>query len=232
MMKTFFRFFIPIIGLGALAVPVAVVVQSSGGFSFFLDSNVEGTSKLYAVFRIVGLEAFLLLTFQILLGSFRPIFEHLYGAGKVLRFHIIVGPLVFVFVLSHPILYALYSGIVSGSLAEGAGVLFPSLPETQMEWYIATGRLALYLLFLSVTAALLRRKLTKWNLWRKIHFLNYIIFILIFFHSQNIGTDAPREPFHSIGLFAAAAVASGFLYRVIERVRAARALSFPSKVSS
>ncbi|HLC99470.1 MAG TPA: hypothetical protein VJC11_00740, partial [Patescibacteria group bacterium] len=127
------------------------------------------------------------------------------------------------------ILYALYSGAVSGSIAEGFGKLMPSIPQTQAEQYIALGRLALYLLFLSVTAALLRRKLTKWNLWRKIHVLNYLIFFLIFFHSQNIGTDAPREPFHTISLFAAAGVVSGLLYRVIDRIRKTRAIALSPK---
>jgi len=213
------RFLIPIFIIGALAIPFVIVVQSVGGLDYFSDSSVSAEDQIYTLFRIAGLEAFLILTFYILFWEFRRILESLFPGISIVRLYFMGWPFVFLFILTHPILFALYNATVSQKISEGLMVFVPKFFQGTDEWIMNLGRLAIYGLFLTALASLLRKKFVRWNLEKKIPILNYIIFILVVFHSQNIGTDASAVVFRSITLFAVGLVMIGIMYRAVARMK-------------
>lgn len=86
-------------------------------------------------------------------------------------------------VWAHPLLVALEAG----SLA----VFIPSFASWRLFWSLG-GRVAWYLIGVAVMAALLRKVIGR-N-WRRVHWLNYVAFILATPHALLIGSTFSRNP--------------------------------------
>ena len=81
-------------------------------------------------------------------------------------------------IIIHPIAVALASRDVT--------VFVPQFTSLRT-FFALGGRVALYLIFIAVFAALLRARIK--SVWRFIHWLNYVAFALAFVHSWLLGTN-------------------------------------------
>ncbi len=145
--------------LTILALPPLVVVSS-------------GTATLsgqWTALRIVALLALTLLFVNVVTGAARPLFNSIFPPRKVYVFHNFTGLTALLLALGHGILALVYG--VSGY--KGA--------------YVALGPAVLILLAVTVSAALARRRIKR--LWRPLHRLNYLLFVVALTHAWLIGFD-------------------------------------------
>ena len=142
--------------------------------------------------RLTGLTAFILLFWQIILGSYMtPLTEKL--GGWVFKFHTTQGIFVYGLILIHPMLYTLFNYFSLGIF----NPLFTILPMSLVasELWISFGRFAFLLLTIGVLAGYFRTKPFLRERWRSLHMLNYVAFIAVAIHSYFTGTDAWEPPF-------------------------------------
>lgn len=190
---------------------VFLIIFLIPGYTFFVVN--QGTlSDLYSVFRLFGLYGFTLIWGQIILGPFMPLLRRLFGP-LALTLHIAEGIFAIVFATLHPILLGLAYFLATKDLFFW-NALANYLPG-ELYIYGLFGVAAWVLLICTVTTALLRTKPWFINKWRYIHLLNYLVFILVFLHSYNIGSDVRSEPLNTLyGVFGLTFVAS-VLYRIV-----------------
>ncbi len=179
-MNSLLKLIFPAVGVGLLTFTWSVAIHGSGGVAAFF--GVGGAALAYNLFRLAGLTAFTLVSFQVLTGPYMSFWEKLYGPGFY-RFHAYEGLVALLFALLHPTL--LYTNL----FASGTGILqfTAGYPFT---YYF--GPIALLIMILTVSTAasavLLRRQFFQ-KRWHLIHLANYLVFLLVFFHSLTIGTD-------------------------------------------
>lgn len=158
--------------------------------------------------RFTGIAAFVLITLQIFLSTNR----------KLTRFHMINGILAYLFIFIHPILMILYRYSYMGSF--DPFYVYTDvcvLCDGSYEYFVNYGRIAFYILTLTVVTAKFKNYLSDWfkNNWRKLHILNYAAFYFVSVHAINIGSDSSEKWF--IYLFWSAQVI--VLYAIAKRVR-------------
>ncbi len=169
--------------------------------------------------RLVGLTLFTLITQQILTQEFRSFFSKIMGPYFTKRYHIIVGTFTLLFAFLHPILYyvtALAQGSRLFDVASGQVYAWPT------RYFYLLGPLALLILICTALAGLLRR--SKWlqKYWYSIHKLNYLLFIVAFLHSWNVGSDVQStQIIRALWITYLIIVAFGFINKfVIAKYRA------------
>ncbi len=186
---------------------IYAIVIYYGIRGFNLSNSVTTTLSF---FRIAGLLSFTTLAFQISTGAFRPLLNKIFNPAKIYNFHIAVGRIAFLLVLTHPILF-----IIANYMAKTLDFSYFIPLYITNDFYrtaLSFGPTALYLLFLSVGAAVLRKKIKNW-IW--FHRLNFIIFILVFIHSFNVGTDLAKYAFlKAIWILLFIIVIFGLLYKI------------------
>ncbi|MHB8895593.1 MAG: hypothetical protein ACYC99_10515 [Candidatus Geothermincolia bacterium] len=142
-----------------LAVPLLIVGLSPGGFS----------NASFSALRLLALYAFTLIFIEIVTGAMRMEFYILFKPARVYRFHVAAGALGFCMALAH-----------------GATVIATKhIAGHPAVWVI--GPIALGLLAVTAFVALDKRRLPR--VWRRIHQVNYLIFVAIFVKAAIIGTD-------------------------------------------
>ena len=157
------------------------------GFAFFHDRNgigflhgVHGRALLQVFFPLVGLYAFTFVTAQVLLAT------NLYWLTKlwpgILRYHRAQGIFALLFAILHPLFILI--GFSVATFFTYHGYLRPGVAG-----WIIPAAVALAILLLTVSTALLAwaGRRVKW--WRGVHRLNYLVFGLVWLHSWFIGTD-------------------------------------------
>ncbi|MFZ3301293.1 MAG: hypothetical protein WA152_01100 [Microgenomates group bacterium] len=168
--------------------------------------------------RITGISAFVLITLQIFLSSNR----------KFLKFHMLNGILAYTFVFIHPILMILYRYSYSSDfdpfyVYTDVCVLCDGI----YEHYINLGRIAFYLLTISVFVAKFRKGISilgkttsDWivNNWRKLHVINYLVFYIISIHAYNIGSDSTKQWFIYLFWFCQIVVLGVLLKKLREKL--------------
>ncbi|OGD86637.1 hypothetical protein A2Z23_02865, partial [Candidatus Curtissbacteria bacterium RBG_16_39_7] len=129
----------------------------------------------YLLARFFALFALSAFCFQIFLGAFMPELTRAFKFNTYL-FHLWIGRLVYGVILIHIFLIFL-----------SRRLYFPPnlLPNERFSIILAT--FAFIFLSLAISAALLRQKFG--SVWQKIHWLNYLAFVLIFIKSIMIGSD-------------------------------------------
>lgn len=184
-------------------------IVNSDETSLLFSSNLDSTSKAYILFRLFGLYAFTLIWSQTILGPFMNPLRRLYGA-VVLKIHRVEGVFAFTFAILHPLLF--YTAYLSSPNNRGVLFALEDYLGKNLLIYGMLGQLALFLMACTVISALLARYI---RVWRTIHFLNYLIFILVFVHSFKIGSDVRTELLQSLYLFFAITFLLAFSYRVL-----------------
>lgn len=186
---------------------VYAIVIYYGIKGFNLSDNIMTT---FSFFRLVGLLAFTTLAFQISTGAFRSILNKIFNPIKLYKFHNVTGGIAFLLALTHPILF-----IIANYMIKTLDFSYFIPLYITNDFYrtaLSFGPTALYLLFLSVGAAVLRKKIKNW-IW--FHRLNFIIFILVFIHSFNVGTDLAKYAFlKAIWILLFIIVIFGLLYKI------------------
>ncbi|MBN1632351.1 MAG: hypothetical protein JW990_21545 [Thermoleophilia bacterium] len=178
------------IGLGILAIPGLGV-----GLSGTASADATWTSL-----RVAALEAFTLITANIVMGAFRPFFVRVIKARTAHRLHVGTGIAGFALAVAHGVL-----AFVFGVVGYRPGLVW-------------VGPAVLVLLAAVIVTALTRRRLRR--AWRWIHRVNYLLFAVILAHGLILGYDLGGETLLKIcfGIYAAM-VAAGLGYRIAALMR-------------
>lgn len=180
-----------------------IVLGFNSGWESLQSSDVSERSLVLG--RLFGMYAFFFINFQIFAGAWMlPLMRVWRGFFRV---HIWTGVATYLLAFAHPgfiyLTVSLQSGFFNplGVYAFGNGVVF--------------GQIALFVLTVTVLAGLLRKKIGRH--WRKIHWANYLIWFIIFFHSRAVGTDTNNSWAGLLfGLYFINLIA-GFLFRFLPR---------------
>jgi predicted ferric reductase len=145
--------------------------------------------------RAVGLVAFVMLFWQILLGSFMHRWIEKYGAW-VFKFHLTEGAIVYSLLFLHALSFLAYNYLAT-KVFDPFYVYtgFCLLCSTRTELFYTFGRVAFWFVSAAVLAAKLRTYPWWRENWRKFHILNYIVFFLVAAHSFYVGSDSHFFPF-------------------------------------
>ncbi|KKQ91724.1 MAG: hypothetical protein UU16_C0014G0001 [Candidatus Woesebacteria bacterium GW2011_GWA2_40_7] len=181
-----------IIWLGVLSlVPISLLANTPPVYVLRNSSTIANFVQ-----RFLGLTAFTLLFFQIILGAFMEKWTNKLG-GWIFRFHIIEGVIAYILIILHPISFMFFNyflgrGLDPFYIFTGFCLLCP----TRIDFFYTLGRVSFWLLNISVWAGLLRAATPYMRVnWRKFHILNYLVFVLIGIHSIGVGTDVGTPPF-------------------------------------
>lgn len=168
--------------------------------------------------RITGLLAFSLLFLQIVIGSnMNKLIEKL-GAW-VFRFHIVEGIVIYLLVLSHPLLAVLFNFKILGSFDPFYVFTdFCVICKTNSELFLTFGRVSFWLLTIAVAAGLFRTEPWLRRRWKSFHKINYLVFFLIAIHSWFVGSDTQATPFIYFYYLAVPIVAILFVYKTYKKV--------------
>lgn len=186
-----------------LAFPAWVFFSQRGGAALLEGLTFVQASRV--LFPLAGLYAFVFLWTQFVLGSNMVLWLKL--APGFYRFHRVFGVFTFLFAVLHPTLLALGVGV--------GAFLSKSFVSAGQALFVWLGQIALVLLLFTVLAGLLMRTRFLRRHWRKVHVLNYGIFVLTFVHSWNLGTDVRPTGLRFLWWFMAASAALSALGRLI-----------------
>jgi len=168
--------------------------------------------------RIFGLTIFSLLFFQLILGSHMDFWIQKLGAW-VFKFHIREGVSIYLLVCAHILSFMLFNhfggkGFDPFYVFTGFCILCPNITEL----YYTFGRIGFWFVSAAVFAGLFRAATPFMQLhWRKFHYLNYVVFFLIWIHSFGAGSDIgtlPFKLFHGPSILIIGGITLHKLYRV------------------
>jgi predicted ferric reductase len=147
------------------------------------------------ILRLVGLIAFVLIFYQIIVGAFMD--KLIKWLGKwIFDFHIFEGVIAYSLIFLHPLLLVLFKFRVSRAFDPFYVFTdFCALCQTKPEYFLTLGRVAFWLFTVSVFAAIFRKSQSLKKNWRKLHVLNYFTFFLVAIHAYFLGSDRGRVPF-------------------------------------
>ena len=171
------RWIFSFLALAALILPAEVFFQARGGTSFLLNRDSSAFAAL--IFPLFGLYALTLVWMQILLGSLMPLWQRLWP--RIFVYHRAQGVFALLFAVTHPAL--LWFGVGTKSYLARDFVA----PENVKFLYF--GYLALFSIILTAGSALLMRTRLIKKYWRKLHYLNYLVFFSAGVHSYFLGSD-------------------------------------------
>lgn len=178
-----------IIFLILLVIPGYVFFAERGGLSFFADADFKTLAHL--IFPIFGLYAFFLVWLQIVLGASMPLFRKLFN--NINSIHKIEGIFALLFAFLHPLFLLMAIGLTKYRNFEYV--------SDKMKVFALFGTLALVLIIITALTALLMRLPWLRTRWRMVHYLNYAIFVLVFIHSWNLGSDIQSTGLKYLWLF-------------------------------
>lgn len=174
------RFWRSVLVLGAVVIfflPGYAFFTARSGLTFLDGADFQTASR--RLFPLVGLYAFFLVWLQVMMGSNRRWLRSFFP--NIIRFHRIEGVFALLFALTHPTLLIFGYGL-DAYLKDA----FVTRDRVLFVWF---GRVALFLIVLTAGSALLQRISWLRTRWRMIHYLNFFVFILVWFHSWNLGSD-------------------------------------------
>ncbi|OGY24698.1 MAG: hypothetical protein A2Y57_00485 [Candidatus Woykebacteria bacterium RBG_13_40_7b] len=210
MNKSLLRIIILGLYLILFLIPGFILIFFRDGWGFLTSGSAELAA--YTFVRLFGLYTFTLAFFQILIGAFFIDLGKIFGPKTVLLFHRIEGIFVLTLAFTHPFFYLLYNWLQVKNLSILQN-LVPNYIGSESERLISFGLTALYLLIVTVITAYFRNSPILIRNWRKIHYLNYLIFFLAFFHSFLLGTDTQTLPLKAFWVVYLGLGLVAFLYR-------------------
>ena len=158
--------------LGALYAPWYFFWDNRGGFA---PGDISATT----IFPLLGLYAFTFVTFQVLIATNLRWLQKLWPG--IIRFHRTQGVFALLFALLHPLFILVGFGLASAIAKEYV--------SQDLAFWVIPGITALSILLFTVGTAVYAWNIGKLWWWRKLHRLNYLIFIMVWVHSFNIGSD-------------------------------------------
>ncbi len=152
--------------------------------------------------RLFGLFAFILLFFQILLGS--NMFEKAKKFGAwVHKVHVTQGIFAYFFIFFHPFIYLV--ALIQASKTFNPFYVYSDfclLCKTRVELYYTLGRVAFWLFTAIFVAAYFRTKPFFRKYWNLLHRLNYVLFFAVSLHALMVGSDVRSWPFFAFFIVA------------------------------
>ncbi len=166
---------------------------------------------LWYVTRTTAVSAYVALTLSVVLGMMRTIARrsHERLSGVVDDLHQFVATLAGLFVLGHVVALALDPFLPFSVLNLLAPVNEPYRPLA-----VSLGVFSLYAMVLLLFSSWLRRRLPH-GLWRGIHYISFVAFVLVTLHGWLAGSDSGESWMRGIYGFSAAAVAFLTLMRML-----------------
>ena len=196
------------------AVPLGVFWLEVGGIGHYFGSAYPPGQGAYIMMRAAGHVALVLLFIQVALGpNVRSIARWL-GVPSLLRVHMSLGLTTLAFALLHPVLF-LWARTLRAERFEPLKVFFPPTGDYYHN-RLFLGAVGLYLLVVAIGAGAYGPRIAP-RLWRRVHMLNYGVFIALWYHAVSIGSET-RHPV-LIALYGAMLGAVVFL--AVRRVRRA-----------
>lgn len=200
--KQFWRWLTIIVAIIALILPAWIFFQDRGITVVLLDRDARQFARF--IFPLFGLYAFTLVWMQILLGSLMRYWVRVFP--KILSYHKAQGTFALLFALTHPTLLLFGVGVQSY-------FQFNYVPSNKVP-FLFFGYVALFCLLLTVISArLIRTKLLQ-KYWRRIHYLNYVVFFSAGIHSYFIGSDIRTSVLKHVWLGYAVTVVFATIVRV------------------
>ncbi len=206
-------FFIIWVGL-LLLVPITILRVTPIALALKYPANMTNFIQ-----RAIGLSAFILLFVQLFLGAFMSVWIKKIG-GWIFKFHLFEVGLVYTLALAHPLFLILFNHFVGiGWDPYRVFINVCLLCQTPLLYYYTLGMISFWLLTLAVFGGLFRSA-SPWlkTHWRKLHILNYIVFLIVGLHGFLIGTDFRYQPFYSFALVAYALVAGVVIFIELPRL--------------
>ncbi len=157
--------------------------------------------------RILGLTLFTLLFVQLILGAFMDKLQKIIGEW-VFKYHVIEGVIIYSLALLHPLTFMVFNHFAGiGWNPYFVFVDVCLLCQSRIDYYYTLGRISFWLLSITVFAGIFR-KATPWMRanWRKLHVINYAVFLIVGLHGFLIGTDFRVQPFYSFAIISYAIV--------------------------
>jgi DMSO/TMAO reductase YedYZ heme-binding membrane subunit len=191
----------------AFIIPGATYFTTGQAIESLTRSGSELSSQLLILFRLFGLYAFVLTWSQVMLSTLRIPLQKLFGS-RIVKMHIFLGTFTLLFALTHYLMFTVANLLVGiGPLRAISEYLGP------YTLYGYLGLTAFYLMVLTVASGLLRAHPFMQNHWRKIHYLNYLIFIFVFIHSFFIGSDTQTPHMKLLYIFFGGTYVIGVFYK-------------------
>ncbi|MBN1134076.1 MAG: ferric reductase-like transmembrane domain-containing protein [Methanosarcinaceae archaeon] len=85
------------------------------------------------------------------------------------------------------------------------------------QFMIFAGRFAIYLFLAAILVSIIRKKIPRY--WKKVHYLNYLGFLLVFIHAWLIGTDLQAGIMQTIWFLMALIVTGVFVHKHMSFIR-------------
>lgn len=214
-MKSLLKLLIVSIFISSLLAPLFIWFQTNGQTIINQSERLSLEDILRLTFPLFGLIGFTLLWLQIMLGAFMQPLSRLFAPLSVFKFHIWEGVTTIIFVLLHPGLLGIAELMKKGFSLKLLEYDFVA-PGNAI--FVVFGDIAFFLFFAAVLAALLRNRPWLVNHWRKIHYLNYVVFVMVLIHSLRLGSHTQEGVLRRLWLFYALTFLAALTYRRIYRV--------------
>ncbi len=176
-------------------------------------------STLNFLERVSGVFVFTLLFIQIILGAYMEKLSSKFG-NWIFKVHEVQGPFIYLLALVHPLFLLVFNFKVFH-------ILDPFYIYTQVcllcknktELLYTFGRLAIWLLTISVFAAIFRNS-DAWlkKNWRKFHILNYVVFFLVAIHGYFLGGDFKIFPLNYFFYVSVVTVFSTIVLKLFRKI--------------
>jgi hypothetical protein len=170
--------------------PLAAGVRNPGAIFDFLQ-------------RFIGLALFVFLFVQVILGIFMDKLTKKIG-GWIFKFYIAEEILIFALVFLHPLMFMLVNHFAAGGWDPYSAFINACfLCQTPTGYYLTLGIVSLWTVAFAIFAAFFAY-VDGWfkKNRRKLHVLNYAVFLLIGVHAFFLGLDFKVQPFYSFAILA------------------------------
>jgi predicted ferric reductase len=175
--KVIFKTVLLSLYLGGLILPDYIFFHDRGGTAFLHMADFRDSLRL--IFPLLGLYAFTLVTWQVLIATNLRWLRKLWP--RIINFHHFEGGFALLFAVLHPTFILIGFGLVN--------YLHFRFVSPHLRWWLIPSYTALTILIGTVITASLAWRGMNIPWWRKLHRLNYLVFILVWLHSWFIGTD-------------------------------------------
>ncbi len=165
---------------------------------YALFQKPEETVKM--IYRAAGTLGYLFIFLAIVSSEYMARTKKILGAGFI-KAHHSLSRLGVLLIVIHPLAFA----VEEQSILVFLPVFYP--PDKFLE---LAGRPALYLFLLAAGVAVYRK---KYRNWRKVHYLNYLAFLLVSVHAVLIGTDFESNLSRTLALVMTVIVMGIFVHK-------------------
>ncbi len=156
---------------------------------------------------LIGISIFIIM---VLTGMRFPIIEKTFGLDRLMRFHILAGPVVIILFISHAILR-----FVKASLLSPDGWQWPFLLHINADDIgLSLGKIALAGVIVAAGLAKLGRYFIPYNFWKPFHFILYAAIPIGFTHAVIKGDDIIEFPYNIIFYVLSGIFLISFIYRM------------------